>query len=140
MLRFYTLFNRQCLNTGTNKREKQFFDLKVQSVALQSSSDSTKSIAHVLYTRAKQIDGVVDNKETIMVLVWQLHELHFIILRDVSICPYGIEYAKVIPQNLDNFMKWGVGLGMNVVRKMMEDGRKWLKNLEINKIMLIFAS
>lgn len=37
-------------------------------------------------------------------------------------------------------MKWGVGLGMNVVRKMMEDGRKWLKNLEINKIMLIFAS
>ena len=33
----YTLFNRQCLNTGTNKREKQFFDLKVQSVALQSS-------------------------------------------------------------------------------------------------------
>jgi len=102
--------------------------------------DSTKSIAHVLYTRAKQIDGVVDNKETVMVLVWQLHELHFIILRDVSICPYGIEYAKVIPQNLDNFMKWGVGLGMNVVRKMMEDGRKWLKNLEINKIMLIFAS
>ena len=95
---------------------------------------------HHIATRAKQIDGVVDNKETIMVLVWQLHELHFIILRDVSICPYGIEYAKVIPQNLDNFMKWGVGLGMNVVRKMMEDGRKWLKNLEINKIMLIFAS
>ena len=75
-----------------------------------------------------------------MVLVWQLHELHFILLRDVSICPYGIEYAKVIPQNLDNFMKWGVGMGMNDVRKMMEDGRKWLKNLEINKIMLIFAS
>ena len=47
---------------------------------------------------------------------------------------------KVIPQNLDNFMKWGVGMGMNDVRKMMEDGRKSLKNLEINKIMLIFAS
>ncbi len=39
-------------------------------------------------------------------------------------CPYGIEYAKVIPQNLDNFMKWGVGLGMNDVSKMMENGRK----------------
>ena len=38
---FYTLFNRQCLNTGTNKREKQFFDLKVQSVALQSSKQGT---------------------------------------------------------------------------------------------------
>ena len=37
-------------------------------------------------------------------------------------------------------MKWGVGMGMNDVRKMMEDGRKSLKNLEINKIMLIFAS
>ena len=37
-------------------------------------------------------------------------------------------------------MKGGVRLGMNDVRKMMEDGRKWLKNLEINKIMLIFAS
>ena len=36
-------------------------------------------------------------------------------------------------------MKWGVGMGMNDVRKMMEDGRKSLKNLEINKIMLIFA-
>ena len=42
--------------------------------------------------------------------------------------------------NVDNFMKWGVGMGMNDVRKMMEDGRKSLKNLEINKIMLIFAS
>ena len=37
-------------------------------------------------------------------------------------------------------MKWGVGMGMNDDRKMMEDGRKSLKNLEINKIMLIFAS
>jgi len=37
-------------------------------------------------------------------------------------------------------MKWGVGMGMNDVRKMMEDGRKSLKNLEINKTMLIFAS
>ena len=37
-------------------------------------------------------------------------------------------------------MKWGVGMGMNDVRKMMENGRKSLKNLEINKIMLIFAS
>ena len=37
-------------------------------------------------------------------------------------------------------MKWGVGMGMNDVRKMMEDGRKSLKNLEDKGNMLIFAS
>jgi hypothetical protein len=48
LLRFYTLFNRKRQDIATYKREKQFFDLKVQSVALQSS---------------KQGAGLYDNSE-----------------------------------------------------------------------------